>query len=80
METEEILNELTPIFREVLKKQDILLTSETTAKDIEGWDSLSNMRLITAIEKHFNIRFGLREILKFRHVGDLYSSIQSKTK
>ncbi len=80
METEEILNELTPIFREVLKKQDILLTAETTAKDIEGWDSLSNMRLITAIEKHFNIRFGLREILKFRHVGDLYSSIQSKTK
>jgi len=47
---------------------------------VDGWDSLTNMRLITAIEKHYNIRFGLREILKFKHVGDLCASIQAKKK
>ena len=73
METEEI-------FRDILKNENIALTPATTAKDVEGWDSLTNMRLITAIEKHYNIRFGLREILKFKHVGDLCASIQAKKK
>ena len=80
METEEILHELDTIFRDILKNENITLTPETTAKDVDGWDSLTNMRLITAIEKHYNIRFGLRGILKFKHVGDLCASIQAKKK
>ena len=80
METEEILRELDTIFRDILKNENIALTPATTAKDVEGWDSLTNMRLITAIEKHYNIRFGLREILKFKHVGDLCASMQAKKK
>ena len=80
METEEILHELDTIFRDILKNENITLTPETTAKDVDGWDSLTNMRLITAIEKHYNSRFGLREILKFKHVGDLCASIQAKKK
>ena len=80
METEEILRELDTIFRDILKNENIALTPATTAKDVEGWDSLTNMRLITALEKHYNIRFGLREILKFKHVGDLCASIQAKKK
>ena len=80
METEEILRELDTIFRDILKNENIALTPETTAKDVEGWDSLTNMRLITAIEKHYTIRFGLREILKFKHVGDLCASIHAKKK
>ena len=80
METEEILRELDTIFRDILKNENIALTPATTANDVEGWDSLTNMRLITAIEKHYNIRFGLREILKFKHVGDLCASIQAKKK
>jgi len=73
MEIEEILRELDTIFRDILKNENITLTTD-------GWDSLTNMRLITAIEKHYNIRFGLREILKFKHVGDLCASIQAKKK
>ena len=80
METEEILSASLMIFRDILKNENITLTPETTAKDVDGWDSLTNMRLITAIEKHYNIRFGLREILKFKHVGDLCASIQAKKK
>ena len=51
MEIEEILRELDTIFRDILKNENITLTPETTAKDVDGWDSLTNMRLITAIEK-----------------------------
>ena len=51
MEIEEILRELDTIFRDILKNENITLTTETTAKDVDGWDSLTNMRLITAIEK-----------------------------
>lgn len=80
MEIDDTLKELDTIFREILKNNTITLTKETTAKDVDGWDSLTNMRLITAIEKHYNIRFGLREILKFKNVGDLCASIQTKKK
>ncbi len=80
MEIENILKELDTIFRDILKNDNITLNRETTAKDVDGWDSLTNMRLITAIEKHYDIRFGLREILKFKNVGDLCASIQAKKK
>ena len=80
MEMNDTLKELDTIFREILKNDTITLNKETTAKDVDGWDSLTNMRLITAIEKHYNIRFGLREILKFKNVGDLCASIQTKKK
>lgn len=44
METEEILHELDTIFRDILKNENITLTPETTAKDVDGWDSLTNMQ------------------------------------
>lgn len=80
MKTEDLLNELNLIFKKVLKKDKLELTCETTAKDVEGWDSLTNMLLITEIEKHFNIHFNYREIVKFKNIGDLCSTILNKTK
>lgn len=80
METERILNELTDIFSSILKKENIILTSETTANDVDGWDSLTNMLLINEIEKRFNVRFNFREIIKLKNVGDLCNSILTKTK
>ena len=80
MEIEEILRELDTIFRDILKNENITLTTETTATDGDGRDSLTNMLLFSAIEKHYNILFGLREILKFKHVGDLCASILAKKK
>ena len=46
MDTQTILNEMSLIFREVLKRENIVLDNETTAQDVEGWDSLTNMQLI----------------------------------
>ncbi|MDY5237022.1 MAG: acyl carrier protein [Bacteroides helcogenes] len=73
-----ILDELNLIFQEVLKREDISLTNETTAQDVEGWDSLTNMQLINKIEKQFNVRFTFRDIVRLKNVGDICNSISIK--
>lgn len=80
METKELLEILNRIFRKVLKRDNITLTESTTAHDVEGWDSLTNMVLLTEIEKKFGVRFTFREIVKLKNVGDLCQTILNKAK
>lgn len=58
---------------------DFNVTSETTANDIEDWDSLSHVRLMVAIERKFKIKFKNSEIESMMKVGDLVNLIESKT-
>ena len=74
MDTTELLEILNGIFRKVLKRDDITLT------DVDGWDSLTNMVLITEIENKFGVRFSFREIVKLKNVGDLCHTIKNKAK
>jgi len=62
MNTEEIDRKLTAVFQDVMDRDDIVLTHNTTAKDVEEWDSLSHIRLMVAIEKAFGVRFTNAEI------------------
>ncbi|MBR2167496.1 MAG: acyl carrier protein [Paludibacteraceae bacterium] len=78
MEKSQILAEVQAIFRDVLDNEEIVLANETTADDIEEWDSLTHIQLIVAIEKHFKIRFTSREILSWQNVGQLIDSIANK--
>lgn len=80
METTELLEILNGIFRKVLKRDNITLTESTTAHDVEGWDSLTNMVLLTEIEKKFGVRFTFREIVKLKNVGNLCQTILNKAK
>lgn len=80
METKKLLETLNGIFRKVLKRDNITLTESTTAHDVEGWDSLTNMVLLTEIEKKFGVRFTFREIVKLKNVGDLCQTILNKAK
>ena len=66
------------IFREELEVEDLVLTDETTADDVEEWDSLSHVQLVVALEKAFNIKFTSREILSWDNVGDLVDCIGKK--
>lgn len=69
---------LTEIFRTVFDDDTIELRPEMTANDIEGWDSFSHANLIVAVETQFKIRFTSKELLRFKNVGDLLKSIESK--
>ncbi len=81
MERIEIFSILNDIFMDVLDLDEkIELTNETSANDIEEWDSLSHIQLIVAIEKKFNIKFTSLEIMKWRNVGEMINSIEEKMK
>lgn len=78
MEKSQILDEVQAIFREVLDNEEIVLANETTADDIEAWDSLTHIQLIVAIEKHFKIKFTSKEILSWQNVGEMIDCIAAK--
>lgn len=71
--------DLEAIFHEVFDDDEIQLSPETTADDVDGWDSLSHVNLIVTIESHFKIKFNQKELLTFRNVGDLMRTITNKT-
>ena len=77
--TEEILKEVTDIFKDVLENDDIILNRETSAKDIDDWDSLTHIQLVVGIEKHFKLRFKSSEINSWKNVGEMCDAITSKT-
>jgi len=78
MQQTDVLNTLNAIWRDELDNDDINLTPETTAKDVKGWDSLTNIQLIVATEKKFKVRFAASEIMGFSNVGDLVNAIIKK--
>lgn len=73
-----IIQQLNEIFIEVLDLETSSLTNETTANNIEEWDSLSHIMLIVAIEKHFKIKFTSREIQQWKNVGEMITCIETK--
>lgn len=78
MEKEELIIKLTEIFRSVFNNDELEIYEEITANDIDNWDSLTHMLLISEIEKVFSIKFRLKELNKMRNVGDLVGMITSK--
>ena len=78
MEKEEITVKLKAVFQKVFDENDIPIIREMTAQDVEGWDSLRHVQLISAVESAFDIKFKLREILGMKNVGDLIDLIHAK--
>jgi acyl carrier protein len=75
----EIYGALTEIFHDVFLRDDIRLTPELTAKQVQGWDSFKQIEIIMACEEKWNIKFNTRELDSLRCVGDLASMIGTKT-
>ena len=71
MNEQQIFDAVQNIFRDNFDDDSLVLTRETTADDIEEWDSLEQINLLTSIEKKFNIKFKLADVRNLKNVGDL---------
>jgi acyl carrier protein len=79
MNKEEITGKLTSVFKKIFEENSITINREMTAEDVENWDSLRHIQLITAVETDFGIKFKLREVMSMKNVGDLIDLIHVKT-
>lgn len=75
---EEVYQRLTEVARKVFGDPEVDLRPESTSADVEGWDSLSHIQLIVAVEKTFGIKFATAEIAQFQNVGQLAEMILRK--
>jgi acyl carrier protein len=73
-----ISNELKAVVLNILKLDDWELTDSTLASEVPGWDSLSHINVVLAVEKHFGVRFKNIEVIRLKSVGDLQQLIDSK--
>lgn len=76
MDEPEIYARLTKIFEDVFDEDSLTVTPQLAAKDVDGWDSLTHIRLMLTIEKAFKIKFSASEIGKLENVGELVALIK----
>lgn len=75
----EIYQRLSEIFLDIFDLDDIALSPKTTAADVEGWDSLNNIRLMATVELAFRIKFTTAEMTGLKNVGDLVNVIEARS-
>lgn len=76
MEKQQIFEEVQEIFRTIFDDEELEITREMTADDIEDWDSLEQINLLVAMEKHFNIKFKLEDVHDLANVGEMMDLIE----
>lgn len=79
MDQAQIYTQLTSVFRDVFDEDDLALKPQTTADDVDGWDSLTHIRLVLAVSKAFGVKFSASEIGSLKNVGEFVDLIQKKT-
>ena len=80
MDTREIFERLDRVFQDVFDDDTIHVTPKTTADDIEDWDSLEHITLISAVEREFRMKFKMGEISSMKNVGEMASIISARAK
>ena len=75
---QDILDKMTPIFRQALETPDLILTQDLDATRVENWDSLNHISLIIALEEAFSIQFETEELVALVNVGDMAKLIVNK--
>ena len=76
---EEIYERLNAVFRDFFDDEDIELDEETTADDIDDWDSLNHITLMAAVEDEFGIRFTMGEVSGMKNVGEMAQIIKERS-
>jgi len=75
---DDLLPDVQDIFRDVFDRPDLVITRQSDASNVEDWDSLTHINLITAISKKYKVRFALGELEELKNVGDLLNLMQKK--
>lgn len=75
MNRDEVLTRVTDIIRDVFDDEDIVVTEETVAGDVAGWDSLMHITLIGTIEDEFDIKFAMKDVVGMKDVGQMLDLI-----
>ncbi|MEA5050595.1 MAG: acyl carrier protein [Oscillospiraceae bacterium] len=78
MNRTEISEKVNGIFRDIFDDDTLVITDETTAADIEDWDSLEQINILVAMEKTFGIKFSVGEVEGLKNVGEMMDLIASK--
>jgi len=71
--------QLNEIFRDVFEDDELAITRETSAKDVEGWDSLMHVTLIVNVERAFGVKFSSAEVAALKNVGELEDLLERRT-
>lgn len=80
MTKEEIYQKLDEVFQDVFDDEEIHVTAETTANDIEDWDSLEHINLVVAVEAKFGVKFNMNEVVSFKNVGEMVDVLQQRVR
>ena len=75
MTNEAIFEKLNEVFSDVFD-EDITVTAETTSSDIDDWDSLTHITLISEVEDAFGIKFAMKDVLGMKNVGEMVDIIR----
>ncbi len=78
MDRDEILRDLNEVFRDVFDDESITVDEETTADDIEEWDSLEHINLIAAVEQEFGVKFTMGQVVSMKNVGEMMDIIEAQ--
>ena len=76
----EIFDRLNDIFRDVFDDDSLTVNEQTTAADIEEWDSLSHITLVGAVEDEFRMKFSMKEVVEMKNVGEMATIIAARRK
>jgi len=75
----EIETKLQEVFRDVFQDETLAVLPEMTAGDVDKWDSITHLIMISKVEEDFNVSFRLKELIKLKNVGDLITLLKEKT-
>ena len=78
MDREQIFETLNEVFRDVFDDDSITVSEDTTAEDIDGWDSLTHINLLATVEDEFDIKFDMKDVIKLKNVGEMADLIMDQ--
>ncbi|MBQ7187704.1 MAG: acyl carrier protein [Ruminococcus sp.] len=78
MTRDQVFDRLEQVFRDVFDDDSIVLYEDTTADDIDDWDSIEHITLIAAVEQEFGMRFSMGEVSGMKDVGEMVTILAQR--